>query len=150
LIFRGTFEHSLDAKHRLTVPSSFRVGLAGPLVVAATWEVDEGSSRCMAIWTPDAYDEYTSKTLAPFNPASALAKKLERFFFNYSFPAELDSANRLMIPPKLMSYAGLSKDVTVAGSGKCVEVWDRKAFDADTDALVSEISGLTANLEHTA
>jgi MraZ protein len=149
LIFRGTFEHTLDAKHRLTVPSTFRAGLAGPLVVAASPELEPDSPRCMAIWTPDAYDDYTSRTLAPLSPAAPLARRLERFFFNYSFDAELDSANRVMIPPKLLAYAGLARDVTVAGSGKCVEVWDRSAFDSDTDALVSQIPGLTASLDHT-
>jgi MraZ protein len=149
LIFRGTFEHALDAKHRLTVPSVFRAPLDGPLVVAASPEIDAESPRCMAIWKPDEYERYTERTLAPLSPASPLARQLERFFFNYSFNAELDSANRLMIPPILMRYAGLDKDVVVAGSGKCVEVWDRVRYDGYTDGVLAKIPELTASLGDT-
>jgi MraZ protein len=116
-------------------------------VIAASPEIDHESPRCMAIWRPDEYEDYTSRTLQTMNPVDPVARQLERFFFNNSFDAELDSANRLMIPPKLMTYAGLAKDVTVAGSGKCVEVWDRAAFDNDTDMLVAQIPGLTASLD---
>ena len=59
------------------------------------------------------------------NPSSPKARELKRFFFNSSFDTELDSANRLMIPPNLMSYASLDKEVVVTGSGECIEVWDR-------------------------
>ena len=62
---------------------------------------------------------------AGLNPFSPKARELKRFFFNSSFDTELDSANRLMIPPTLMRYASLDKDVVVTGSGECLEVWDR-------------------------
>ena len=42
LAFHGTFEHTLDAKHRLTVPSKFRSALAG----ASSW--CEGVDRCVS------------------------------------------------------------------------------------------------------
>jgi MraZ protein len=150
LIFRGTYEHALDAKHRLTVPAKFRDALVGPLVVAASPEIDEETARCMAIWKPDEYDRYTERTLASLNPASPKARHLERFFFNVSFDAELDSANRLMIPATLMSYAGLEKDLVVAGSGRCVEVWDRKRYEGYTNGVLTKIPELTASLGDTA
>ena len=150
MIFRGTFEHALDAKHRLTVPSKFRAALAGPLVIAASPEIDHDSPRCMALWRPEDYEDYTSRTLQTMNPVDPVARQLERFFFNNSFDAELDSANRLMIPPMLMNYAGLDKDVIVAGSGKCVEVWDRTRYQAYNDAVLARVPDLTASLGHTA
>jgi MraZ protein len=149
LIFRGTFEHALDAKHRLTVPSKFRASLAGPLVIAASPEIERESPRCMSIWKPEDYDDYTTRTLERLNPASPVARQLERFYFNNSFDAELDSANRLMIPPMLMTYADLDKDVVVAGSGKCVEVWDRSRYQTYNDAVLSRVPDLTASLGDT-
>ena len=59
------------------------------------------------------------------NPAEAEARKLKRFYFNFSADVELDNAYRVMIPTHLMEYAGLDKEVTVTGSGECLEVWDR-------------------------
>jgi MraZ protein len=149
LIFRGTFEHSLDAKHRLTVPSKFRASLAGGVVLAASPEIDEGSPRCAAIWSPDAYERYTADTLSGLNPSSPKARELKRFFFNASFDAELDSAHRLMLPPFLIRYAGLDKEVVVTGSGECIEVWDRTAYERYQESILNRIPDITASLGNT-
>ena len=106
MIFRGTFEHALDAKHRLTVPAKFRAALAAGVVLAASPETTASAPRSIAIWTPDAYEAYTAAALAGWSPISPEARDLKRFFFNYSHDTELDSANRVMIPPMLMEYAG--------------------------------------------
>jgi MraZ protein len=150
LIFRGTFEHALDAKHRLTVPSKFRAALAGGVVLAASHEVSPGSPRSVSIWTPDDYEAFTAQTLDGMNPVSPNARELKRFFFNASFDCELDSANRLMIPPTLMRYANLDKDVIVTGSGECIEVWDRKAYDAYREDVLARIPDIAASLGDTA
>jgi len=149
LIFRGTFEHALDAKHRLTVPSKFRATLAGGVVIAASQEVSEGSPRSVSIWTPETFEEFTTQTLSGMNPSSPKARELKRFFFNTSFDAELDSANRLMIPTTLMRYANLDKDVVVTGSGECIEVWDRRSYENYRDDVLTRIPDITASLGDT-
>ena len=83
------------------------------------------------------------------NPASPKARELKRFFFNSSFDTELDSANRLMIPPPLMRYAALGKEVVVTGSGECIEVWDRGAYDGYRDDILTRIPDIAASLGHT-
>jgi transcriptional regulator MraZ len=150
LIFRGTFEHALDAKHRLTVPSKFRAALAGGVVIAASQETGAGSPRSVSIWTPESYEGFTKQTLDGLNPSSPTARELKRFFFNSSFDAELDSANRLMIPPTLMRYANLDKDVVVTGSGECIEVWDRGSYETYRDDVLTRIPDIAASLGDTA
>ena len=118
MIFRGTFEHALDAKHRLTVPSKFRAARAGGVVLAASPETTAAAPRSIAIWTPDGYESYTAAALTGLSPISPEARDLKRFFFNYSHDTELDSAHRVMIPPSLMDYAGLDREVVVTGSGR--------------------------------
>ncbi len=148
--FRGTFEHALDAKHRLTIPAKFRAALANGVVLAASHEIEAGAPRTVAIWTPEGYEQFTSSTLAGLNPSSPKARELKRFFFNASFDAELDSANRVMIPPQLMSYAGLDKEVVVTGSGECLEVWDRQRYAQNFEDVLTRIPDLAASLGDTA
>jgi MraZ protein len=150
LIFRGTFEHSLDAKHRLTVPAKFRAALAGGVVLAASPETNADAPRSIAIWTPDSYDAYASAALSGLNPLEPKARDLERFFFNFSHDTELDSANRVMIPPVLIDYAGLGKDVVVTGSGKCLEVFDRSEYTGYSEDVLIRAPDLAASLGHTA
>jgi MraZ protein len=150
LTFRGTFEHALDAKHRLTIPAKFRGALATGVVLAATHETEPGSPRAVGIWTPESYDAYTAQTLNGLNPASPKARELKRFFFNASLDTELDSANRVMIPTNLMRYAGLEKEVVVTGSGECLEVWDRERYQQNFEDVLTRIPELAASLGDTA
>ena len=77
MTFRGTFEHALDAKHRLTIPAKFRGALANGVVLAASHEIEAGAPRTVAIWTPEAYDQFTSSTLAGLNPFVAEGPRAE-------------------------------------------------------------------------
>jgi MraZ protein len=149
LSFRGTFEHALDAKHRLTIPAKFRAALANGVVLAPSPELETGAARTVAVWTAEAYDQFTSTSLAGLNPASPKARDLKRFYFNTSFDTELDSANRVMIPPALMSYASLNKEVTVTGSGECLEIWDRELYRRNFEDVLTRIPDLTASLGNT-
>ena len=150
MTFRGTFEHALDAKHRLTIPAKFRGALADGVVLAPSPEIAEGAIRAVAIWTPEAYDEYTSSVLGGLNAASPTARELKRFYFSASFDTELDAANRVMIPTTLLDYAGLAKEVTVTGSGECLEVFDRAAHEQSFADVLVRIPDLTARLGDTA
>ena len=150
MTFRGTFEHALDAKHRLTIPAKFRGALADGVVLAPSPEIEEGAPRTVAIWTPEAYDAFTSSVLGDLNAASATARELKRFYFNSSFDTELDAANRVMIPQSLIDYASLAKEVVVTGSGECLEVWDRSAHAQNFASVLNRIPDLTASLGHTA
>jgi MraZ protein len=146
LIFRGTFEHTLDAKHRLTIPAKFRAALSGGVVLAASPETTPGTPRSIAIWTPGSYDVYTSAALAGISPISPRARDLKRFFFNYSHDTELDSAHRVMIPSALMDYGGLDKDVVVVGSGECLEVFDRATYAGYSEDVLIRVPDIAASL----
>ncbi|HSD77760.1 MAG TPA: division/cell wall cluster transcriptional repressor MraZ [Solirubrobacteraceae bacterium] len=142
MAFRGTFDYSLDAKNRLTVPAKFRAQLADGVVLA------KGIERCVAIWTPEAFEAYTSVALQDFHPLSREAEKLNRFFSANSLDAELDSAGRVMIPPFLLQHAGLTKEVVVTGAHNRLEVWDRGAWGRYNDALAGDVDDIRAALSH--
>ena len=150
LTFRGTFEHTLDAKHRLTVPAKFRASLSDGVVLAASPETNPGAPRSIAIWTPAGYDDYTRATLQNLSPISPKARELRRFFFNYSHDTELDSANRVMIPPPLLRYGALDREVVVTGSGDCLEIWDREAYRSYSDDVLVRIPDIAASIADTA
>ncbi len=150
MIFRGTFEHALDAKHRLTVPSKFRAALAGGVVLAASPETTASAPRSIALWTPEAYEEYTAAALTGLSPIAPEARDLKRFFFNYSHDTELDSAHRVMIPPSLLEYAALDREVVVVGSGECLEVFDRARYGGYSEDVLTRVPDIAAKLGHTA
>lgn len=144
LAFRGTFEYTLDAKNRLTVPAKFRAVLSEGVVLAKAVE------PCIAVWTPGGYDDYTRGALQGLNALSPQARELRRYFSANAFDTELDSAGRVMVPGFLLEHAALAKDVVVTGAGECLEVWDRKSWTAYNGDLTSRVPDLTASLGHPA
>ena len=142
MTFRGTFDHSLDAKNRLTIPSKFRASLANGVVLA------KGLNPCIAIWTPDVFEAYVQRALEPWAPLSPQAETINTFFSANSFDTELDSAGRVMLPRDLMEHGRLRKEVVVTGAGQRLEVWDRTAWAPHNASLADEVAKITASLGH--
>jgi MraZ protein len=142
MAFRGSFDYSLDAKNRLTVPAKFRAELSGGVVLA------KGLERNIDIWVPDAYDAHVQRSLAGLNPMSPDARQLRMWFSANAFDTELDAAGRVQVPPKLIEHAGLRKDVVVTGASDSLQVWDRATWEEFNDRLTGEIAGITERLGH--
>ena len=119
-------------------------------MLAASPETTAAAPRSIAIWTPDGYEAYTAAALTGLSPISPEARDLKRFFFNYSHDTELDSANRVMIPPSLMDYARLDREVVVTGSGECLEVFDRAKYAGYSEDVLIRVPDIAAKLGHTA
>ncbi len=149
MIFRGTFEHALDAKYRLTVPAKFRAGLAGRLVLAITPPTEESNARSLSIWPADAFDEFAESALKNLHPLSPRAEVLRNALYANSWDMELDSANRLMIPQPARDFVGLGKDVVITGAGNSLQVWDRAAYATYNAGILARFPEIAASFDHT-
>lgn len=142
LAFRGTFDHTLDAKNRLTIPAKFRAALADGAVLA------RGSESCVEVWPAADYERLHGAALEGLNPLSPRARELRRSLFGGAFDTELDAAGRVMVPPKLIEHGSLGREVAVIGAGDCLEVWDRRAWSAHDEDSPARIHELTQDLGH--
>ena len=144
--FRGTFDHTLDAKNRLTVPARYRVVLAEGVVLATPIDL----LPCIGVWRADEYEEYTRRALEGQPAVSAKRGELARFLYGGSHDVELDAAGRIMIPVPLRERAGLTKDVTVVGAGERLELWDAATWSEHRDVLQSSVAEVTARADDAA
>ncbi len=144
MAFHGTFEHTLDAKNRLTVPSKLRTAFAeGAFLVR---EAD----KCISLYPAQTYSSLTQAALSGLNPLSAQAKQLKRYFHSNAHAVELDSAGRVMLSPRHLEHAGIGRDVVVTGAGDCLELWDRSTWEDYDQDLTARAPDLTAALGHPA
>jgi MraZ protein len=140
--FRGTFDHTLDAKNRLTVPARYRAALADGAVLAVPVDL----KPCVGVWRPEEYERYSQRALAELPPLSPRLTELERFFYGNSQDAELDAAGRIMVPGFLGRHAELSKDVVVVGAGDRLELWDKGRWSEHRPTLLSGVAEVTARV----
>jgi MraZ protein len=136
--FTGQADYSLDAKNRLTVPARYRGLLEGGVVLA------KGIERCVAIWPTGSYDEFRRASLQGVHPMSARGRKIMTFFSANSMPGQLDGAGRVPLQPFLMEHGSLGKEVTVAGAGDHLQVWNRESWSAYNDQLAEDIFDISA------
>ena len=146
VLFRGTFDHTLDAKNRLTVPARYRAALADGVVLAMPLDL----KPCVGVWRPQEYESYTRRALEELPPLSSQLAELERFFYGSSQDAELDAAGRIMVPGFLGEHAGLAREVMVVGVGDRLELWDKAAWNEHRPALLSGVAEVTARGAHAA
>ena len=142
MAFRGHFEHTLDAKNRLSIPARFRAPFSAGVVLAKDPE------PCMAVWTPDSHEAIIERALGGLNPMGSEYRKLSRFYQGNSFEIDLDASGRVILPAPLLSHAGVAKEVVVVGVGDHLEVWSADRWQQQQRALDAEIEEVTERLGH--
>ena len=126
-MFMGEYNHTIDAKSRLIIPSKFREILKDEFVVT------KGLDGCLFVfdnteWT--AFQEKLQKLPSLTNPE---VRKFVRFFMAGASVVEVDKQGRILIPAVLREFAGLEKDVVLAGAGNRIEVWSSEKWAAAND-----------------
>ena len=133
----GEYEHTIDDKNRLTLPSRFRGAFAEGIVVT------RGMDGCLYAYTREDWDSLVQNRLASLDPLSQEGRRMQRFFFSGAAETELDKQGRVGLPAALLQHAKLDRDVVVAGVHDHLEIRDR-------DAWRRELAEVEGSAEHVA
>jgi MraZ protein len=142
--FKGTYEHTLDSKGRVSVPTRFREVL-GPdqrLVIART--LDPGC-QCLTGFPLREWDAFVER-LGAHADFDANAIRLNRLVMSSAVECGIDKQGRVLVPPTLREYAGLSRDVLWVGVGRKLEIWDKARFAAEDERLRQGLADITRAL----
>jgi len=119
-VFRGVYEHQIDAKGRTSLPAKLRETLTGAyderLIITTALD------PCLHAY-PVREWEALETALAKRNPMEPGVKTLMRLYVASAQECPLDKLGRVLIPPSLRAHAGLEKDLVWAGMVKVIEVW---------------------------
>lgn len=121
-MFIGEYQHSLDNKGRIIIPSKFRIELGEVFVMT------KGLDNCLFVYPKREWEilEGKLKTLPLTNRD---ARAFVRFFFSGASECELDKQGRALIPPNLREHSKLEKDVVVIGVSTRLEIWSKEEWD---------------------
>lgn len=121
-MFYGEYQHTVDPKGRVIVPSKFREGLGEKFILT------KGLDNCLFAYSSEEWTNLETKLRAlPFTDKDVRA--FIRFFFAGATECEVDKQGRILIPQNLREYAGLDKEIYVIGVSTRVEVWDKDKWD---------------------
>ena len=120
-MFIGEFSHNLDQKGRMAVPVKFRKDLASGAVIT------RGIDKCLFVYSKSEWEVLADK-LAKLPLVQANSRAFARLMFSGAVNAELDGQGRVLVPDYLREYAGLKKQVIVAGLFNRLEIWDKTVW----------------------
>lgn len=138
-MFIGEYSHNLDEKGRLAVPKKFRSELEHGLVVT------RGLDRCLFVYTLAEWKEIATKLSSlPFSQSNSRA--FSRLMLAGAMDLSVDKQGRVSIPEYLRQFAGLNKEVVVAGLYNRLEIWDSEAWRTYTERTESESTDIAEQL----
>lgn len=124
MVFRGTFEYSIDGRGRIPIPARFRTPFWNGAVLV------KGHDGCVEVYTAEAYEKEAESFIAQ-RPARQMSRRLQRGFFGRSLDVELDGQGRILLPPLLRQHGSLEGSVLIVGRGECLELWNPNRWEAE-------------------
>lgn len=146
-MFMGEYNHTVDPKGRLIVPSKFREQLGNEFVVT------KGLDGCLFVYPNEEWQNIEEK-FRNISMTSKDARKFSRFFFAGAASCELDKQGRILLPSVLREYADLEKEVVLVGVLSRVEIWskerwlDTNNYD-DMDEVAEHMAELGLSIQET-
>jgi MraZ protein len=121
----GTYEHTIDGKGRLFIPSRLKEKLGDSFYLAM------GADQCLTMYPQKSWDELCQRAELLEDDEDIEAMEV---FFSQTYHCTVDSQNRIVIPAVLREYAELEKEVTIVGANRVTRIWNAKRWSEKTGA----------------
>jgi MraZ protein len=144
-VFRGRYEHTIDPKGRLSIPSRYREELVARGIT--TLVLSEGD-HCVWAFPLDAWEQLEER-LRLHPQLSPERRSVVRVMVASAKECPVDRAGRTLVPPELREFAGLMKDVMITGALEWFEIWSRERWADHRQTLRVGFDEMTRKLsEH--
>ena len=139
-MFKGEYNHTIDTKGRLIIPSKFRE------ILGENFVVTKGLDGCLFVYGNTEWFAL-EKALKTLPLASKDSRKFSRFFLAGAVDVEVDKQGRILIPSVLREFAALESQVVLLGVGERIEIWSKDRWEEaseydDMDDIAEHMSEL--------
>ncbi len=135
-LFIGEYEHSVDTKGRVIMPSKLREDIGEKFIVT------KGLDGCLFAYSVTEWTNFEEK-LKTLPLTNKNARDFVRFFLSGAVECEIDKQGRFLIPANLREYATLEKEIIIIGVGTRIEIWNKdewKKYSSDENISADEIA----------
>lgn len=151
MVFTGTYEHTIDAKNRLAVPSDIRSQILGeaardgkggdsPVFVYITL----GEDQSLNLYTEARFEQRSAELDRSELPADKLLE-YEQVMYSLTARVEIDQQGRVRLPEHLLERSGLKSEVTLIGVKDHLQIRDRRQWRERLEKVLSENRSLLMN-----
>ena len=130
----GTYQAKFAAGHRVAVPSSLRKDLGETYILAKWYE------ECLVLVAKSSFDALLKRITGRQELITAPVRGSEHFIFASAYEVTPDDQGRIIVPERLISYAGLSEDIYFLGIKDRVEIWNKTTWDEKEKMISKEAS----------
>ena len=134
-MFIGTYNHSIDSKNRMLVPSKVKATLGEAIFVYLSLGFDGNIDMRLE----SEFNQFV-------NNINKEARNLTRLILSQTYKIEIDSASRILIPQNLIDKAKIKKDIYIIGTNDRYEIWAKEVYDDFSLNQESTLSDLAEKL----
>lgn len=120
-MFIGEYQHTIDKKGRIIMPSKFREDLGSDFIMT------KGLDNCLFVYSNSEWEVLEGK-LRSLPLTNKDARAFVRFFFAGATECTLDKQGRILIPNNLREHAKLTKDAVIIGVAARIEIWSKEEW----------------------
>ncbi|MDD5496367.1 MAG: division/cell wall cluster transcriptional repressor MraZ [Candidatus Omnitrophica bacterium] len=124
-MFYGEYEHTIDKKGRIIIPSKFRDFFREYNIEKCY--VTRGLDKCLFLFTEDEWKSQESK-FRSVSFTKSEARKFNRLYFSGAVQLECDKQGRILVPKYLKDFAEIRRDVVIIGVSNRIEIWSKEAW----------------------
>ena len=132
----GEYEHSVDTKGRVIMPSKLREDMGEKFIIT------KGLDGCLFGFSKNEWQNFEEK-LKTLPLTNKNARDFVRFFLSGAIECEIDRQGRFLIASNLREYAHMEKDIVIIGVGTRLEIWAKdkwKEYNSDKNISADEIA----------
>lgn len=125
-MFAGRYEYAIDNKSRVSIPAKFRE------ILASQYDLRLGLTNldgCIVAYPVREWTDLQERLSVRDFHGSPQARDFLRFYYGGYTECPVDRLGRILLPQSLKNYAGITKNVTIIGMNRSIEIWAQEVWE---------------------
>ena len=127
----GEFEHTLDAKGRISMPAKLKKDIGDSFILT------KGLDGCLFAFSMQEWLNFETK-LKTLPLSDKNSRNFVRFFLSGATECEIDKQGRFLILNNLRETANLKKEAVIIGVGTRIEIWDKSTWNLKDEEISAD------------
>jgi MraZ protein len=138
-MFSNQYTHSVDSKGRLALPARWLRELGASVFIT------RGLDGCLFLFPADRFHAL-ARDIAQLGFIKSDARALSRYLFSEALDHRLDRQGRISLPPNLLAFAGIEREVTIVGANNRIEIWNPQRYAEEDAKVTSQVSAMSERI----